>query len=92
MLTLEKLKEMSPHAIIATGVTIDNYTGINMSNSDRVLRWVAVRGNIHDWAIYIAFDTQSVEQVRRGGDKVHGEENIKKLVPCDKEAFKLYRY
>lgn len=26
------------------------------------------------------------------GDKVHSEENIKKLCPCDDEAFKMYRY
>ena len=92
MLTLQILKDMKPHAVIATGVTIDNYTGINMSNSNQVLRWIAVRGGIHDWAIYVGLDTQEVDEIRSNGDKVQGEANIKKLVPCDDEAFSMYRH
>lgn len=92
MLTLQELKEMKPHEIIATGLTIDNYTGIYMSNSDKILRWVAVRGGIHDWAVYIHFATHDVDYVMRQGDKVIDKENIRRLVPCDDEAFKMYRY
>ena len=92
MLTLQKLKEMKPHEVIATGLTIDNYTGINMSNSDKILRWVAKRGGIYDWAIYIHFATHDVAYVMRQGDKVCDKENIRKLVSCDDEAFKMYRY
>jgi hypothetical protein len=92
MLTLKNLKDLEPHAIIDSGVTIDNYTGINMSGSNRVLRWVAVRGGIHDWAIYIGFAEEDENAISRHGDKVYGKENIQKLVPCDNESFKMYRY
>lgn len=92
MLTLKDLQEIPPQTVIATGVTIDNPSGINMSNSDKILRWVAVRGGMPDWAIYIYFDYQSVDWVRLFGDKVTSKENIKRLVPCNDEAFKQYRY
>jgi hypothetical protein len=92
MLTVEKLKDMQPHTIFAEGVTIDNYTGINMSNSNKVLRWVAVRGGIHDWAIYIGWEDMLGEEVAATGDKVCSKDNIRKLVPCDDEAFKMYRF
>jgi len=92
MLTLQKLKDMKPHEIIDTGTVSDNHIGINMSNSNELLRWVAVRGGIHDWAIYIYFAFKDVEWILRAGDKVHDKENIQKLVPCDDEAFKLYRH
>lgn len=38
MLTLQALKDMKPHTVIATGLTIDNPTGVNMTNSDKRLR------------------------------------------------------
>lgn len=91
-LTLKDLHELPPHSVIATGLTIDNYTGVNMSGSDNVLRWVAVRGEIHDWAIYIGFSVQSVDEISRHGDKVYDKGSIKKLVPCDDEAFAKYRH
>jgi hypothetical protein len=92
MLTLQNLKDMQPHTQIAKGVTVDNYTGINMFNSGQDLLWVAVRGEIHDWAIYIGLVDDGLNYIKRNGDKVCDKNNIKKLVPCDDEAFKMYRY
>ena len=91
MLTLQALKDMKPQTLIGTGLTIDNPTGVNMTNSDKHLRWVAVRGGIHDWAIYVHFATNDIDFVLRQGDKVHGKENIRRLVPCDDEALAMYR-
>ena len=92
MLTIKKLKKMEPNTIFAQGETIDSPEGINMARTGKRLKWVAVRGQIHDWAIYIGTLDQSIEDIRDWGDKVTGEENIKKLVECDKEAFGAYRY
>ena len=93
MLTLQKLKDMKPHEIIASGLTIDNRTGINMSNSSKLLCWVAVRGGYYDWAIYCTLkkDCDDIYEIARTGDKVFGEDNIKKLVTCDDESYKMYR-
>ena len=92
MLTLQKLKNMEPHELFATGTTIDDPTGINISNSGQLLIWVAVRGGIHDWAIYIGLTNQSIENIRDFGDKIHDKVIIQKLVPCDDESFACYRH
>ena len=92
MLILQELKDMKPFSIFASGETTDNSSGINMSNSGRTLKWVACRGGIHDWAIYVGTDSQSDEDIQDYGDKVTSEYNIKKLVPCDNDAFQMYRY
>ena len=91
-LTLDQLKAMEPSTIFAQGIMNDGPTGLNMSHSERILRWVAIRGGIHDWAIYAGPEDWSAEAVARSGDKVHNDENIKKLVPCDDEAFGWYRH
>ncbi len=92
MLTLKQLKDMPDHTVFAHGVTTDDAAGINMANTGQQLRWVAKRGQIHDWAIYIHFAYNDEKFVREQGDKVTSEANIKKLVPCDDEAFAMYRY
>ena len=92
MLTLKKLKEIKSGTIFAKGEIVDSPYGINMANTGALLKWVAVRGGIHDWAIYCQLAHNSYEYIRSQGDKVHSEENIKKLVPCDDEVFKMYRH
>ena len=93
-LTLEDLKEMQPFTVFATGITENSPDGIYMTNENlgKKLMWVAKRGEIHDWAIYIHWAEYGEEYVRDYGDKVTSPTNIKKLVPCDEEAFKMYRY
>lgn len=82
MLTIQKLKEKKP-GIFASGVGMD---GRN------IIRWVAVRGGTHDWAIYYGRLAQSQEEIKRCGDKLYTKEKIRGFVPCDDEAFGMYRY
>ncbi|MGC9093943.1 MAG: hypothetical protein ACP5JH_11960 [Bacteroidota bacterium] len=92
MLTLEQLKTMPPFTIFATGIAIDSEDDLFVANTGKELRWVAVRGDIHDWAIYCHFADKSEEWVAQHGEKIRDEEQIRKLVPCDGEAFRMYRY
>ncbi len=92
MLTLQKLKDMQPDTIIATGIANDNPDELFMANTNRQLRWVAVRGGIHDWTIYCHFADKDIEWIKKQGDKVCMKSHIKKLVPCDDEALHQYRY
>ena len=93
MLTVEQLEAMPPDTVFATGVILDGPTGVNMTDSRKHLRWVAVRGQgIPDWAIYCHWDFHDAEWVKRRGDKVGMEHHIRLLVPCTDEAFKKYRY
>jgi hypothetical protein len=72
-----------------------------------IVNWVAVRGGYHDWAIYHSMDANlepapyfdgdthlqaTDDQIERGGAKLRDQKKIKELVPCDDEAFKMYRY
>ena len=83
MITLQQLKDMSPDTIFASGVGMDGRDEI---------RWVACRGGIHDWVIYYGRLDQSEGYIKSSGDKLFSEDKIKKFVPCDDEAFKMYRY
>jgi len=92
VLTLEKLKAMKPGTLFASGYATDGPGGLNMSRSGKKLRWVAVRGGIWDWAIYCHFKGHPDKWICDHGDKVTFESHIKKLVPCDDEAYKMYRW
>ena len=69
-------------------------------NEQRTFKWVAVRGGIHDWAIYTTlnaiplrdFWVADKEGIAKWGQKLYDEEMIKKLVPCNDEAFRMYRH
>jgi len=101
MLTVSVLDELNP-GIFAYGVRVIE---VRYDGSLFWEKWVATRGQIHDWAIYHIikqidkyyslddFDNEwPIERVASYGDKVYGDSTIKELVPCDEEAFKLYRY
>jgi len=92
-LTLQMLKDMKP-GIFDTGEIINSPVGIYMTDQDigRRMRWVASRGNIHDWAIYIHWADKDKEYIRNHGDKCYNSDYIKHLVPCDNEAFEMYRF
>jgi len=92
MLTLQKLKDMAPNTIFAQGEMIDSLEGINITNSGKMLKWIAIRGDIHDWTIYCHFAEKDYAWIKRFGDKIFTERNIRKLVECNDEAFNMYRY
>jgi hypothetical protein len=89
-ITLDELKEMNP-GIFAIGEAIDSQHGINMSNSGRLLRWVAVRGRIPDWSIYVGPVEACPSEIARTGDKIFNRSHIQKCVPCDHSALAMYR-
>jgi hypothetical protein len=89
-LTLEMLKEMAPHTVIKSGKAfVEDYWD---STKEMLIDYVAVRGGIHDWAIYYAPAGQAPqEQNMQCGDKMHNPKSIKGCVPCDDAALKMYR-
>jgi len=94
MLTIEQLKQMPPGNIFAQGEIENSPNGIYMTDLfvGRKMIWVAKRGMIHDWVIYIHWVDMGINYVISNGDKVRDEKNIRKLVPCTDEAFKMYRH
>lgn len=94
MLTLQQLKDMAPETVFAQGEVANSEHGIFMerNNEGRMLKWVAVRGGIHDWGVYVLWSNNSTfEDVVDHGDKISSPKYIKSLVPCDDEAFNWYR-
>ena len=91
MITLQNLKDMPKGHIFAKGELVDSPQGINMMNSGQMLKWVACRGDIHDWAIYCAPASWDYERIKQVGDKVRDKANIKNCVNADDEAMKMYR-
>ena len=83
MLTLKDLKEMEPGKIFANGLT-------QYMNTE--IKWVAVRGGIHDWAIYFGHTDADLEEIKDNGDKMYERDMIKDLISCDDESFSMYRY
>lgn len=92
-LTAKMLDELKP-GIFVEGFTIDDPDHIYLAGTGNLIKWVAVRGTIADWAIYTEnpFDAFiTFAQVRDWGHKLHNREYIKKLVDCDDEALERYR-
>ena len=86
ILTIEKLKAMGDSEIFAKG------EGIFKHLYSSPIRWVAVSGNgYYDWAIYYDTINKTDSQVSRTGLKLFEESLICFFVPCDAEAFKMYR-
>lgn len=93
MLTFEGLQKIADGEVFASGTVSDNPVGVNMANTGELLRWVAKKGmGYHDWCIYIHRAENDMEYIKRHGDKVTNEANIKKLVPCDEETYQRYRF
>lgn len=92
-LTLEVLKQMPPHEVFAKGTVENSPKGVYMTDNrlgDKLL-WIAKRGEIHDWAIYLHWEESGYEHVLRNGDKLTNSDYIRKLVPCNDEALEMYR-
>lgn len=92
-LTIEDLNEMESSLPFASGTIPNSPQGIYMTNNrvgDKLL-WVAKRGRINDWAIYIHWEENGETFVINHGVKVRQKDHIKKLVPCTDEALKNYR-
>lgn len=94
MLTRKQLQDMPIDSVFAHGIIENSEDGLFMTNNNigRKLLWVAKRGGIDDWAIYVHWADKGIDFVRDRGDKITRESYIKKLVPCDAEAFARYRY
>lgn len=118
-LTVDILKEMKPHTMFAKGFCFIEHPWFNDAKPvsqggtlepdgrSTKVKWVAVRGIIHDWAIYHSMDANfvyhdffdnpihlqtSYEKIADLGAKLRQVDVIKKLVNPDEGALQMYRY
>jgi len=94
MLNKKQLELLPSGTVFRVGVSINSPDDLYMTNENigKELLWVAKRGKIHDWVIYVHWKEKGEEFVTQMGNKLQNEELIQKLVPCDKEALALYRH
>lgn len=109
ILTLDELKEMEPETIFANGETEIENPWYGQADEpeckDKIVKvnWIAIRGVIHDWAIYHSWDyilmlyggdhlKVSDDKIASHGAKLHDEEKVRELVLCTDEAFEMYRH
>lgn len=94
ILTEAALKEMGAREVFARGEVVNSPEGVYMTveHIGRKLKWIAQRGGMWDWTIYIGWADRSWDEILSNGDKVINPDNIKKMVPADEWAMKLYRY
>jgi hypothetical protein len=85
MLTTEKLSEMKPNSIFASGIINDR----RLHTED--IKWVAVKGEITEWAIYYHIAEKKLNFIAHNGQKINIESIIKELVPCSGAAFECYK-
>ncbi len=94
-LTLQMLKDMDPGKVFAKGEILNDELPTPMVNPSEYpnleLCWVAKRGGYWDWAIYIAKAEMGFEYAKTNGDKTFSENNIRFLVPCDDDSYKMFR-
>jgi hypothetical protein len=80
--------------VFGHGVTVNSPEGVYMTDNNlgEELMWVAKKGYDNDWCIYIHWAYNGFHFVLEQGDKVAMERHIRKLVPCDDEVYKRYRW
>lgn len=92
------LEQMQPHQHIIAGSFINDDTDVNFQefiNGTNVvgqrLRYVAVRGQIDDWAIYVDRENKPDKMIVDNGVKVRDHEVVEKLVNCGEGILSHYR-
>jgi len=113
-LTKKMVENAEPNSIIVSGYGYIEHPWFNdavgnLESDGRsvLVKWVAVRGYIADWAIYHSLDASFVQEpyldskdhldvsfynVAKHGQKLYWEDLICGLVDCDEEVLKMYRF
>jgi len=93
MMTIEDLNQVAPQTIFKTGVVINSPDDIYMTDHrlGEPMRYVACRGKINDWAIYIDWAEKSEIHIKNHGQKIYSDDIIRKLIPCDEDMLNQYR-
>lgn len=97
-----KLEEFEglPDGVIASGIISDSQYGINIDNSNELLRYVVVKYSKQDWAIYCLrnFTVKGMyledanKFITDTGIKVQSETHIKRVFNCSKMVMELYTH
>ena len=91
-MNINEFEKIEAGTMFAQGVASDSPSGLHMSGSGKMLRWVAVKGYNNDFSVYTHYDSKDFDFIMQQGDKVHGMDNIKNVLAVDEEVLKRYRH
>lgn len=93
-LTLQTLLDAVPGSTLTTGTISDRapVAGLFDATTERKVRWVAVKGDVNDWAIYCHGADKSEEWIKENGAKITDKKKIREIISCDDKMFASYRY
>lgn len=92
IITKDLLEDSEPGALLYEGTTTDSAKGINMNRTGKTIRFVVVRGEAPDWAVYCGPLDWSIDKIAREGSKVIGRQNLENIAAFDYEVAKMYRF
>jgi hypothetical protein len=90
-MTINDYNELPNDSVMASGFCRDDSTGLNMTNSNKLLKWVAFK-DAHGWSIFCNFakHNNSVNQIINVGQRVSDINNVKRVFKCDEDVLNLY--
>jgi len=92
-LRLEDLKNGQPGQVLFSGMIEDNQNGLFINGTNKLLKYVAVRGiGYYDWTIYRedCYRDMIFSEVKMFGHKLL-KSNAKLIVEASKEVWDLWR-
>lgn len=92
MITLDVFKKLPNSQPFLMGLTIDDHTGVNLDGTGQLRKFVAKKGQVDDWALYLGLPEWDYDKVMDMGSKIYDKKNITNVINCDEEVLNLYRY
>ena len=92
MLTIEEFSKYPNTEIFRTGIISDSSTGCNYDNSGKLIKFVAKKGQIEDWAIYVGPVEWSYDDIRDWGNKLKFEDSILSCLNVSSNVLEKYRF
>lgn len=91
MITKDEFDAFPALQPFAHGESVDGPDGLNMLGTGKPIYWVAVKSVIGDWAMYYGWE-HDYDFIANYGDKVHGRENILRVLSVTVEVLANYRW
>lgn len=95
--TPELFEKIPNNSFFAKGFFVDDESGVNIAGTGNIVKWVAVKGDVEDWAIYfqnpfMGSFVQDFREIAEHGEKMYYIGDILSLMSITAEMMDLYRF
>ena len=90
-LTMEMLNDMQQGEIFR-GEIEDSPDGFYINGTEKTLKWVAMRGYVNDWCIYVedCYRNMDWDEIKTNGNKIF-RTTAEAVIDADNEVWSRYR-